>query len=48
MNSSIEIKIIKETSKLVTVKLVAVNRKMPVPIAEFKKRLEQGVYKIVG
>lgn len=47
MPGSIQVKIVKETAKSVTVKLLSVNRNMPVPKAEFEKRLKNGTYKVV-
>lgn len=43
----IEVKIVKETSKTVVVKLITANRNMPVPKAEFEKRVEDGTYKVI-
>ncbi len=43
----IEIKVVKETSKTVMIKLITANRNMPVPKAEFEKRVAQGVYKVI-
>jgi len=44
---NINVKIVKENSRTVTIKMLSVNRNMPVPKIEFDKRVEQGLYKIV-
>ncbi len=44
---TIKVEIIKRTSSTVTIKLVALNRKMPVPVEEFEKRVKQGLYEVV-
>ena len=48
VNRSIRVKILKETSKTVTVRFMTLNRKMPVPRQDFEKRVENGLYEIVG
>lgn len=48
VNRSIRVKILKETSKTVTIRFMTLNRKMPVPRQEFEKRVENGLYEIVG
>ncbi len=48
VNRSIKVKIIKETSSTVTIKLMSLNRKMPVPRAEFEKRVESGMYEVIN
>jgi RNase P/RNase MRP subunit p29 len=45
---SIKVKIVKETSNTVTIKLVSLNRTMPVPKEDFEKRVEQGLYDVVN
>lgn len=45
---SIRVKVLKETSKTVTIQLIPLNRKMPVPRKDFEKRVETGLYEIVG
>jgi hypothetical protein len=45
---SIKVKIIKETSSTVTIKMISLNRKMPVPKEDFEKRVKQGLYEVVG
>lgn len=47
MSRSIKVRIIKETSNTVTVYMVGLNRKMPVPKAEFDERVESGLYEVV-
>ena len=47
MNKNINIKVIKENTRTVTIKMLSVNRIMPVPKSEFEKRVEQGLYNIV-
>ena len=48
VNRSIRVKILKETSKTVTVRFMTLNRKMPVPRQDFEKRVENGLYEVVG
>ena len=48
VNRSIRVKILKETSKTVTVRFMTLNRKMPVPRKDFEKRVENGLYEVVG
>ena len=48
VNRSIRVKILKETSKTVTIRFMTLNRKMPVPRKEFEKRVEDGLYEVVG
>ncbi len=45
---SIKVKVVKETSSTVTIKLMSLNRKMPVPREDFEKRVKQGLYEVVG
>lgn len=45
---SIKVKIIKETSKTVTIELVSLNRKMPVPRPDFERRVEEGEYEVIA
>jgi len=45
---SIKVKIVKETSKTVTIRMPTLNRKMPVPRKDFEKRVESGLYEVVG
>ncbi|MEM1122575.1 MAG: hypothetical protein AAGJ18_19180 [Bacteroidota bacterium] len=45
---SIKVKVIKETSKSVTVEIVSLNRKMPVPKATFEERVENGEYTVLN
>jgi hypothetical protein len=45
---SIKVKVIKESSKSVTLLLVSLNRKMPVKKEDFDKRVESGLYEVVG
>ena len=47
MNKNINVKIVKENARTVTIKMVSVNRNMPVPKSEFDKRVKQGLYNIV-
>lgn len=47
MSRSIKVRIIKETSNTVTVYMLGLNRKMPVPKAEFDERIASGLYEIV-
>lgn len=48
VNRSIRVKILKETSKTVTIRFMTLNRKMPVPRKDFEKRVENGLYEVVG
>ncbi|MCO6476153.1 MAG: hypothetical protein J5I94_05990 [Phaeodactylibacter sp.] len=48
VNRSIRVKVLKETSKTVTVRFMTLNRKMPVPRKEFEKRVQNGLYEVVG
>lgn len=45
---TIQVKVLKETPKMVTVKLMAANSKMRVERDEFDERVEGGVYEVVG
>ncbi|MCB0519782.1 MAG: hypothetical protein H6577_13150 [Lewinellaceae bacterium] len=45
---SIKVKIMKENARTVVVRLVSLNRSMPVPKKEFDKRVEDGMYEVVG
>jgi hypothetical protein len=47
-NRSIKVKVLKETSKTVTIHMASLNRKMPVPRQEFEKRVENGLYEVIG
>ncbi|HKK79245.1 MAG TPA: hypothetical protein VJ933_06430 [Phaeodactylibacter sp.] len=47
-NRSIKVKVLKETSKTVTIRMTTLNRKMPVPRKEFEKRVEDGLYEVIG
>lgn len=44
---SIKIRVVKESAKTVTIRMLSLNREMPVPKAEFEARLESGMYEIV-
>lgn len=45
---SIKIKVVKETSNTITIKLVSLNRTMPVSKEDFEKRVSKGLYEVVG
>ncbi len=45
---SIKVKVIKETTKSVTIEIVSLNRKMPVPKATFDERVENGEYTVLN
>ena len=45
---SIKVKVVKETSNTVTIKLLSLNRTMPVAKEDFEKRVSQGLYEVVG
>ena len=48
MERSLKVRIIKENSSKVTVYFLALNRKMPIPRAEFDERVAQGMYEVVN
>ncbi len=45
---SIKVRVIKETSKSVTIQFVSLNRKMPVPKSDFEERVESGEYEVLN
>jgi len=45
---SIKIKVVKETSNTITIKLVSLNRTMPVSKEDFEMRVKKGLYEVVG
>jgi len=45
---SIKVKVVKETSKSVTVEILSLNRKMPVPKAVFEEQVENGEYTVLN
>ncbi len=45
---SIKVKVLKETDKTVTVKFIALNRKMPVSKREFEERVASGLYDVIN
>lgn len=45
---SIKVKVVKETSKSVTILIMSLNRKMPVPKATFEERVENGEYEVLN
>lgn len=44
---SIKVKIVKENAKTVIIKMVSLNRNMPVPKKEFDQRVASGLYEVV-
>ena len=48
MNRKIEIKVIKENSRTVTIKMMSVNRSMPVQKSDFENRIEESLYEVVN
>ncbi len=48
MQRSIKVKVLKETSSTITVHIMSLNRKMPVPRKDFEKRVESGLYEVVN
>lgn len=44
MSNSIKVRVIKETSSSVTIRLVSLNRNMPVRKEDFEKRVASGLY----
>ena len=47
MQRSIKVRVVKETAKVITIKLISVNRKMPVARTDFEERVEAGLYDVV-
>lgn len=47
-NRSIKVKVLKETSKTVTIHMASLNRKMPVPRKDFEQRVKDGLYEVIG
>ena len=47
MQRSIKVKVLKETSSTITVHIMSLNRKMPVPRKDFEKRVASGLYEVV-
>jgi hypothetical protein len=45
---SIKVRVIKESANKVTIFFLSLNRQMPVPKEEFKKRVESGLYEVVN
>ncbi|MCB9080891.1 MAG: hypothetical protein H6555_04170 [Lewinellaceae bacterium] len=45
---SIKVKIVRETSNTITIKLLSLNRDMPVPRKEFMARMEDGLYEVIN
>ena len=45
---SIKVKVVKETVKSVTIEIVSLNRKMPVPKSVFEERVENGEYEVLN
>lgn len=45
---SIKVKVVKETVKSVTIEIVSLNRKMPVPKEIFEERVENGEYEVLN
>lgn len=40
----IKVKIVKETNKKVTIRLISLNRNMPISKEDFEKRVKDGTY----
>ena len=47
-NRSIKVKVLKETSRKVTIQMMSLNRSMPVPKEDFDARVKSGFYEIVN
>lgn len=47
MQRSIKVKVMSESRGRVTIKIISLNRKMPVSKEDFEKRVESGLYEIV-
>lgn len=45
---SIRVKVVRESANTVTVRLMSVNREMPVRRADFEERVSSGLYEVVG
>lgn len=45
---SIKVRIVKETVKSVTIEIISLNRKMPVPKDIFHERMENGEYDVMN
>ncbi|MBR9922642.1 MAG: hypothetical protein GYB31_17555 [Bacteroidetes bacterium] len=48
MKRKIKVKVLKENSSRVTVKFMSLNRKMPMPRADFEKHVKDGLYEVVS
>ena len=48
INRTIKVRVVKQTPRFVTIKLMSANSRMPLPKDEFHKRLNQGVYDVVN
>ncbi|MEZ4955242.1 MAG: hypothetical protein R2825_16890 [Saprospiraceae bacterium] len=48
MQRSIKVKVVSETPRKVTVKLLSLNRSMPVSRVDFEERVESGLYEVVS
>lgn len=47
-NRSIKVKVLKETSRKVTIQMMSLNRSMPVPKEDFDARVKSGFYEIIN
>jgi hypothetical protein len=47
-NRSIKVKVLKETSRKVTIQMMSLNRSMPVSKEEFDERVKSGLYEIIN
>ena len=45
---SMKVKVVKETSKRITLYFPTLNRNMPVSREDFEKRIESGEYQLIG
>ena len=43
----LKVKILKRTASRITILLIPVNRRIPVPKEEFHERVEKGIYEVV-
>lgn len=48
MERSIKIRLIKKNANKVTIFLVGLNRKMIVPLDDYNKRVESGLYNVIN
>lgn len=47
MERTIKVKIISETPQRITIRIISLNRKMPVAREDFEERVKSGLYEVV-